>query len=78
MIDDFYDGLLDLTLGQQNDKITRAQVVDYVNRWVSKDKYKVVCDETNNTPDLIDANSLRVNLLRPDLLLSIEITMGPK
>jgi len=56
-------------LFEPNDSILRAQVVDAVNPFLSDVQarrgmtgFKVVCDETNNTPERIDRNELWVSV----------------
>jgi len=60
-------------LFEPNDAITRAQIVSVCNPFLSDIKarrgltgYKVVCNETNNTPERIDRNELYVTFfLKP-------------
>lgn len=54
---------------ENNDYITRKAFRDFMNEFLQKSKnsgdiydYKVVCDESNNTPDLIDRNQLAAEI----------------
>ena len=64
------NGLLNEYIFEQNDTITRASVSSVVSNYVSDIQsrrgvtgFKVICDETNNTPIRIDRNELHVALL---------------
>lgn len=49
----------------ENDSINRASIIVCYNNMLKKSKihsYKVVCDETNNTPSIIDDNKLVVDI----------------
>lgn len=55
---------------EPNDEFTRAQAVAMVSPFLEEIKgrrgiyeYRVICDETINTPEVIDANVLKVNVL---------------
>lgn len=57
-------------LFEPNDEITRAQLVNMVNPFLRDVKarrgvydYRVICDETNNTPERIDRNELWATIL---------------
>lgn len=58
---------------EPNDRITRAQVVNVSNPFLADIQarrgltgFKVICDETNNTPERIDRNELHVSyFLKP-------------
>ena len=52
-----------------NDTITRANFINIVDPYLNDVKskrgitdYVVVCDESNNTPDIIDANQFRADI----------------
>jgi len=56
-------------LFEQNDSTTRTRISNEINRLLRKIQgedgitdFKVVCDETNNTPDIIDSNNLVVDV----------------
>lgn len=56
-------------LFDQNDSITRSKVstaIDQILRKISADggisEYQITCDESNNTPDIIDSNQLIVDV----------------
>ena len=63
----------DAQLFELNDEITRANFVNVVEPYLSDIQskrglygYLVVCDETNNTPDIIDNNEFRADIyLKP-------------
>jgi len=55
---------------EPNDVFLRAQIVAMITPFLEEIKgrkgiyeYKIVCDETNNTPEVIDSNRLRVDIL---------------
>ncbi len=57
-------------IGEFNDSVTRSRVKQCVEEHVSRisNDFIVVCDETNNTPEIIDQMSLRVDItLNPKL-----------
>ena len=56
-------------LFEQNDSTTRTRISNEITRLLRKIQgedgitdFKVVCDETNNTPDIIDSNNLVVDV----------------
>jgi len=57
-----------------NDSITRSNFVNVVDPYLRDVKakrgvtdYLIICDETNNTPDIIDANEFRADIyLKPE------------
>ena len=56
-------------LFEQNDSTTRTRVNIAITQFLRKvqaedgiSEFKVVCDETNNTPDIIDSNQLIVDV----------------
>ena len=60
------------SLFEFNDEFTRAQFVNLVTPFLRNvlgrrgiTDFRVVCDETNNTPDIIDANGFVVNSTSP-------------
>lgn len=64
------DGLLNEYIFQQNDNITRRAVAANVDNYMSDiaarrgvTAWKVICDESNNTPARIDRNELHIALL---------------
>jgi phage tail sheath protein FI len=64
------NGLLNFYIFEPNDKTTRASVTSVVEGYMNDIQarrgvtgYKVICDETNNTPQRIDRNELWVSLL---------------
>ena len=63
-------GAAELQLFELNDEITRANFTNIVEpylrdvRHVGVYDYLVICDETNNTPDIIDNNEFRADIFR--------------
>jgi hypothetical protein len=65
--------LADAQLFEINDNITRANFVSLVDPFLAEIQakrglygYLIVCDESNNTPDLIDNNEFRADIyLKP-------------
>lgn len=64
------NGLLNEYIFEQNDAITRRAVTTNVNNFMSDiasrrgvTAWKVICDDTNNTPARVDRNELHVALL---------------
>ena len=63
-----------MQLFEFNDSITRSNFVNVVDPYLRDVKakrgvsdYLIVCDETNNTPDIIDANEFRADIyLKPE------------
>lgn len=62
---ELWKNLMPLVWGQLNDKQTRklvfGEVVDILHKH-SIAEYKIVCDETNNPPQVIDMNQLVVDV----------------
>ena len=57
------------SLFEFNDEFTRAQFVSLVEPFLRDVQgrrgifdYRVICDETNNTPDIVDNNEFRANI----------------
>jgi hypothetical protein len=67
------DEILDMSYGELNDSITRKKIS---NNLLEVFGYKVVCDETNNPPEVIDRNELRADLFIPELRIILDITIS--
>jgi homospermidine synthase len=70
--------LLEHQLFELNDQITRANFVNIVEPYLrdvqAKEVFMItclVCDETNNTPDVIDNNEFRADIYVEAMLKSI-------
>ena len=70
-----------------NNEYLRKQITlvldGYLDRYTGGDiftEYKIVCDKTNNTPDVIDNNNLKINVyLKPRQAaeyINVNITLG--
>jgi hypothetical protein len=58
-------------IGKINDELTREQITRDLSR-ISE--YRVICDERNNPPDIIDSNALVVDL--PELRSRFTVADG--
>ena len=47
-----------------NDKITREKVVNLVHYYFNYEPYDIICDENNNTTDVVDRNEIVIKISR--------------
>ena len=65
--------------GELNDSITRSRLTGHLHRQINGDDRKyligntleiqIICDETNNTPEIIDSNGIVVDVVIKNVIL---------
>lgn len=56
-----------------NDKVTRDKILEELSKVTTASKYKIICDETNNTPDMINSRKLVVDISQANKSITIEL-----